>query len=72
MLFRSEITFTAEMFQALKDVYSKVDSEMSASEISSYSAKVGSQINIPFATSYGTTTNRGFDKTISIDRKSVV
>ena len=61
-----EVTFTAEMFQALKDVYSKVDSEMSASEISSYSAKVGSQINIPFAASYGTTTNRGFDKTISM------
>ena len=61
-----EITFTAEMFQAIKDVYSKIDSEMSASDLSSFSAMVGTQINIPFPASYGTTTNRGFDKIISI------
>ncbi|SVA66434.1 uncharacterized protein METZ01_LOCUS119288, partial [marine metagenome] len=61
-----EVTFTAEMFQAIKDVYSKIDSEMSASDNSSFSAMVGTQINIPFPASYGTTTNRGFDKIISI------
>ena len=61
-----EVTFTTEMFQAIKDVYSKIDSEMSASDLSSFSAMVGTQINIPFPASYGTTTNRGFDKIISI------
>jgi len=61
-----EVTFTAEMFQAINDVYSKIDSEMSASDNSSFSAMVGTQINIPFPASYGTTTNRGFDKIISI------
>ena len=61
-----EVTFTAEMFQAIKDVYSKIDSEMSASDNSSFSAMVGTQKNIPFPASYGTTTNRGFDKIISI------
>ena len=61
-----EITFTAEMYQAIKDVFSKIDSEMSADDNSKYSAMVGTQINIPFAASYGTTTNRGFDKIISI------
>jgi len=61
-----EITFTAEMYQAIKDEFSKTDSEMSASENSKYSAKVGTQISIPFPASYGTTTNRGFDKIISI------
>ena len=61
-----EVTFTAEMFEAIKDVYSKIDSEMSASDNSSFSAMVGTQINIPFPASYGTTTNRGFDKIISI------
>ena len=62
-----EVTFTAEMFQALKDVYSKVDSEMSVSDNSSFSAMVGSKIsNSNFPVSYGTTTNRGFGKNISI------
>ena len=62
-----ELTFTAEMFQALKDVYSKVDSEMSVSDNSSFSAMVGSKIsNSNFPVSYGTTTNRGFGKNISI------
>ena len=61
-----EITFTAEMYQAIKDVFSKADSEMSASENAEFSAKVGTQISIPFPASYGTTTNRGFDKIISI------
>ena len=61
-----EITFTAEMYQAIKDVFSKIDSEMSASNNSSFSAMVGTQISIPFPASYGTTTNRGFDKIISI------
>ena len=61
-----EITFTAEMYQAIKDEFSKTDSEMSADDISKYSAKVGTQISIPFPASYGTTTNRGFDKIISI------
>ena len=61
-----EITFTAEMYQAIKDEFSKTDSEMSASDNSKYSAKVGTQISIPFPASYGTTTNRGFDKIISI------
>ena len=61
-----EITFTAEMYQAIKDVFSKIDSEMSADDISKYSAMVGTQISIPFPASYGTTTNRGFDKIISI------
>ena len=61
-----EITFTAEMYQAIKDEFSKIDSEMSASNNSSFSAMVGTQINIPFPASYGTTTNRGFDKIISI------
>ena len=61
-----EITFTAEMYQAIKDEFSKIDSEMSASENSKYSAMVGTQISIPFPASYGTTTNRGLDKIISI------
>ena len=61
-----EVTFTAEMFQAIKDVYSKIDSEMSTSDNSSFSAMVNTKINIPFPASYGTTTNRGFDKIISI------
>ena len=62
-----EVTFTTEMFQALKDLNSKVDSEMSASDNSSFSAMVCSQIsNSTFPVSYGTTTNRGFDKNISI------
>ena len=57
-----DITFTAEMLQALKNVYSKIDSEMSASDESSFSAMVGTQINNPTAVSYVTTTNRGFEK----------
>ena len=62
-----EVTFTAEMFQALKDVDSKVDSEMAVSDNSSFSPMVGSKIsNSNFPVSYGTTTNRGFGKNISI------
>ena len=62
-----EVTFTAEMFQALKDVYAKVDSEMAVSDNSSFFAMVGSKIsNSNFPVSYGTTTNRGFGKNISI------
>ena len=33
-----KVNFTAEMYQALKDVFSKVDAEMSTSELSTYSA----------------------------------
>ena len=36
-----EVTFTAEMVQALKDVYSKLNYEMTSSELSTYSAMVG-------------------------------
>ena len=61
-----EITFTAEMFQGIKDLFTKVDGEMSASNNSTYSAMVGTQINNPTAVSYATTTNRGFEKKMSI------
>ncbi len=38
-----EISLTAEMLQALKDVYSKIDMEMPTSELSTFSAMVGTQ-----------------------------
>ena len=41
-----KITFTAEMLQALKDVYSKLDSEMSDSDNSTYSDMVGTEISL--------------------------
>ena len=56
-----KINFTAEMFQALKDVFSKVDAEMSTSELSTYSAMVGTEMgNDAFPVSFVTTTYRGF------------
>ena len=62
-----EISFTAEMLQALKDVYSKIDSEMSASDLSAYSAMVGTQIsNDDFPVSYVTTSDRGFEKILTV------
>ena len=62
-----EVSFTAEMLQALKDVYSKIDSEMSASDLSAYSAMVGTQIsNDDFPVSYVTTSDRGFEKILAI------
>jgi hypothetical protein len=60
-----ELTFTAEMLQALKDVYSKLDSEMSADDISLYSTMVGTEISNP-TVSYVSTSNRGFDKVVTI------
>ena len=60
-----KITFTAEMLQALKDVYSKLDSEMSDSDNSTYSDMVGTEISNP-TVSYVTTSNRGFDKVLTI------
>ena len=51
------VTFTEEMLQSLKDVYSKIDSEMSSSDLSKYSALVDTQIsNDDYAVSYVTTT----------------
>ena len=55
------------MFQALKDVFSKVDAEMSTSELSTYSAMVGTQMgNDAFPISYVTTTDRGFEKKLTL------
>jgi hypothetical protein len=62
-----EVTFTEEMLQALKNVFSKLDSEMSSSELTTYSSLVNTQIsNSDFALSYLTTTNRGFDKVLTM------
>jgi len=60
-----ELTFTAEMLQALKDVYSKLDSEMPSSDLSTYSDMVGTEISNP-TISYVSTSNRGFDKVLTI------
>ena len=58
-----KVNFTAEMYQGLKDVYSKVDAEMSTSELSAYSDLVGTQIsNDDYPASYATTSDRGFEK----------
>ena len=62
-----EISFTAEMLQALKDVYSKLDSEMPTSELSTFSAMVGTQKgNDDFPVSYATTSIRGFEKILTV------
>ena len=62
-----KVNFTAEMYQALKDVFSKVDAEMSTSELSTYSAMVGTQMgNDAFPVSYVTTTDRGFEKKLTL------
>jgi len=62
-----KVNFTAEMYQGLKDVYSKVDAEMSTSELSVYSAMVGTQMgNDDFPVSYVTTTDRGFEKKLTL------
>jgi hypothetical protein len=62
-----EISFTAEMLQALKDVYSKIDMEMSTSELSTFSAMVGTQKgNDDFPVSYATTSIRGFEKILTV------
>lgn len=62
-----EISFTAEMLQALKDVYTKLDSEMSTSELSTFSAMVGTQKgNDDFPVSYATTSIRGFEKILTV------
>ena len=66
-----KINFTAEMFQALKDVFSKVDAEMSTSELSTYSAMVGTEMgNDAFPISYVTTTDRGFEKKLTLGTES--
>jgi len=58
-----KVSFTAEMLQALKDVYSKIDMEMSTSELSAYSDLVGTQIsNDDWPASYATTSDNGFEK----------
>ena len=58
-----KVSFTAEMLQALKDVYSKIDMEMSTSELSYYSALVGTEIsNDDWPASYATTSDNGFEK----------
>jgi len=62
-----KVNFTAEMYQGLKDVFSKVDAEMSTSELSTYSAMVGTQMgNDAFPVSYVTTTDRGFEKKLTL------
>ena len=62
-----EVTFTAEMVQALKDVYSKLNYEMTSSELSTYSAMVDTQIsNDDFPVSYATTSTSGFEKILTI------
>ena len=62
-----KVNFTAEMYQALKDVFSKVDAEMSTSELSTYSAMVGTEMgNDAFPVSYVTTTDRGFEKKLTL------
>ena len=58
-----KVSFTAEMLQALKDVYSKIDMEMSTSELSYYSALVDTEIsNDDWPASYATTSDNGFEK----------
>ena len=58
-----KVSFTAEMLQALKDVYSKIDMEMSTSELSAYSDLVGTEIsNDDWPASYATTSDNGFEK----------
>ncbi len=62
-----EISFTTEMLQALKDVYSKLDSEMPTSVLSYYSPMVGTQIsNDDFPVSYATTSDNGFEKILTV------
>ena len=62
-----KVNFTAEMYQALKDVFSKVDAEMSTSDIAAYSAMVGKQMgNDNFPVSYVTTTDRGFENKLTL------
>ena len=66
-----KVDFTAEMYQALKDVFSKVDAEMSTSELSTYSAMVGTEMgNDAFPISYVTTTDRGFEKKLTLGSES--
>ena len=60
-----KVTFTEGMLQAMKDVYSKIDSEMSTSQLSKYSAMVGTQISNDFPVSYVTTSTGGFEKLIT-------
>ena len=60
-----KVTFTAEMLQAIKDVYSKLDSEMSSSDLSTYSDMVGTEISNS-TVSYVSTSNRVFDKVLTI------
>jgi hypothetical protein len=55
------------MLQALKDVYSKLDSEMPTSVLSYYSPMVGTQIsNDDFPVSYATTSDNGFEKILTV------
>jgi len=62
-----EISYTAEMLQSLKEMYSKLDSEMPTSVLSYYSAMVGTQIsNDDFPVSYATTSIRGFEKILTV------
>ena len=60
-----KVTFTAEMLQAIKDVYSKLDSEMSSSDLSTFSDMVGTEISNS-TVSYVSTSNRVFDKVLTI------
>ena len=62
-----KVDFTAEMYQSLKDVFSKVDAEMSTSDQSTYSAMVGTEMgNDAFPVSFVTTTDRGFEKKLTL------
>ena len=62
-----KISFTSEMLEALKDVFKKVDSEMSAGELSTYTNMVGQQIgNDQMAVSLVSTTKRDFSKILTL------
>ena len=64
------VTFTEEMLQSLKDVFSKIDSEMSSDDLAKYSSWVGTEIVNTVPISYVTTTNRDFDKILNFGSSS--
>ena len=62
-----KISFTSDMLEALKEVFKKVDSEMSAGELSTYTNMVGQQMgNDQMAVSLVSTTKRDFSKILTL------